>query len=784
LFSPRKIPIVPQTPKTPDSQRTLSTSAPSTPDSELKSQAVGQQECLAPNLARSASSSSFEEDGIVERSTTRRGRRHSISCERIDSCPISPRKVYSAPQTPKDPNDQCTQKPTPAEKNSRAHDSSEEKIRKLERYASSSSFDEDEIAAPRAMARRSRRNLGASGRIDSYVRKRSERAIPKAHCQTSTAEEDFNRSFSSASEDEIQQETMTPEHVKNSLKSSYSKESPIMVPQSPTKRRRPKHCDRANPEDAALTLPLPSGQTSLYEFACRCDWASVRSELQRNPRDAKNVGEDGTTALHLAVMSRANPAIRDGHPDALASLELIEQLILAAPEAAIIRCKLKRYTPLCYACLVTDFDFDMDDAADMVRLLMKHAPHSAFVFTDEGFSALDVHIISYSRLHQEKTEVYSSTGRSSTVVLRTLLKENPSLATPRLYGNRIRGPVELLYRCNLHDFKEASGEEIVSCSKAIDKTKRNAHCSVASSLSGFWAWKWTLILLKATWKMHDDEADELTPFMAVHAAAQLNGCPLAILSLAVDAFPQQVEKRSPLRGQYNLPLHEVCNWVTDDLNVCGDTVVHKRKAKAIELLLNEFPKAARMSNNESASPLQLAIETCTPWDKGLEALVRAFPKALVIPRSLANCSDDSPLAKAVAFHEDDLGSVGSDEEEWAEDALEACEGLYPFLMAGVLSHVPERRYKSPSLDMNEDSKAEYERQLQIKDLESLRAIYGLLRSKPEALTLFVEDEKIRHALDDDSSSEEDIEYFEDNEEEDATEAFEHVVESDDEYESG
>jgi hypothetical protein len=702
---------------------------------------------------------------------------------------VSPRKIPIAPHTPKTPDYQRTQSTsahsTPdSEKNSRANSNSEEKVRKLERYASSSSFDEEEIAAPRSTARRSRRNLGASGRIDSYVKKRSERIIPKTPCQTNSIDEDFNRSFSSASEDEGHPKTMTPEHMKETLKTSYSKESPVMVPQSPTKRRRPKQRDRAHPEDAALDLPIPSEQTSLYEFACRCDWASVHTELQLNPRDAKNVGKDGTTALHLAVMSRANPAMRDGHPDALASLELIEQLILAAPEAAIIRCKVKRYTPLCYACLVTDFDFEMDDAADMIRLLMKHAPHSAFVFTDEGFSALDVHIISYSRLHQEKREIYTSTGRTSTVVLRTLLEENPSLAAPRLYGNRIRGPVELLYRCNLHNFKEASGEEIVSCSKAIEKSKRNSHCSVASSLSGFWAWKWTLILLKSTWKLHENEADEITPFMAVHAAAQLNGCPLAILSLAVDGFPQQVEKRSPLRGQYNLPLHEVCNWATDDLNVCGDSVVHKRKAKAIELLLHEFPKAARMSNNESATPLQLAIETCTPWDKGLEDLVHAFPKALVIPRSLANYSDDSPLAKAVAFHEDDLGSVGSDEEEWAENALEACEGLYPFLIAGILSHVPERRYKSPTLDMNEDSKKEYERQLRDKDLESLRAIYGLLRAKPEALALFVEDEKIRHALDDDdSSSEECIEYLEDDEEEeDATEAFEHDIDSGDEYE--
>jgi len=158
----------------------------------------------------------------------------------------------------------------------------------------------------------------------------------------------------------------------------------------------------------------------------------------------------------------------------------------------------------------------MEDAEQVVRILLQHAPHSALVFSDDGFSALDIHIISYSRLYQNRQE---STGgrRSSTGVLRALLDGQPSLVQPRLYGTRMRGPVELLYRCNINAFKEASGADL----------RRGSSCSVTSTISDWWAFKWTLVLLRASWSPNNSDDD--APFSAVHAAAQIVACPSPIL---------------------------------------------------------------------------------------------------------------------------------------------------------------------------------------------------------------------------------------------------------------
>jgi hypothetical protein len=308
----------------------------------------------------------------------------------------------------------------------------------------------------------------------------------------------------------------------------------------------------------------------------------------------------------------------------------------------------------------------------------------------------------------------------------------------------VRGPVELLYRCNLNEFKEASGQEIAVFGKS---NKKSSTCSVRSTLSQWWAWKWTLILLEVASQFDADDTaveEEMTSFLAVHAAAQLEGCPVPILALAMDAFPDQVKLRNTRNGLNNCPLHYVCGWVSDALCINGDPVIVKRKRKAISLLLEAFPKAARMTNNLGETPLHLAIETCSSWET-LEDLVRMFPAALTIPRNIENCREDSPLFKAMAYHNDDLGSVGSD--EWEPDAIESIQGMYPFMIAAVLSHVPDRRVNGSIIYDYSKNRDKDGKGLQLKDLESLRSIYGLLRAKPLALELFREDEKNRLLLD-------------------------------------
>jgi hypothetical protein len=68
-------------------------------------------------------------------------------------------------------------------------------------------------------------------------------------------------------------------------------------------------------------------------------------------------------------------------------------------------------------------------------------------------------------------------------------------------------------------------------------------------LSDWWAWKWSLLLLKSA---SISAGQEMIPFNVVHAAARLVGCPLPILALAVSTFPNQVTGRDPTRHIYNV----------------------------------------------------------------------------------------------------------------------------------------------------------------------------------------------------------------------------------------
>lgn len=464
--------------------------------------------------------------------------------------------------------------------------------------------------------------------------------------------------------------------------------------------------DASSEETVEIPTPkLPN--TRLYEYARQCNWKAVSDECILFPRDAKCVEpSDGTTALHLAVMSCINPILRDGSiPDAeMAPLELIEQLVAACPEAGITRCSVKKYTPLIYACLVLDQGYNLQDGVTMVRSLLRHAPHSVYVFTDDGFSALDVHILSYSRFHRDKQDIQED----SMLVLRALLQERPDLAEARSYKNRVRGPLELLYRSNLEHFKDIS--------RLGDFSARPG--SLASP-QDWWAWRWADLLLR----QHNSSSE----FKSLHAAAGLTGCPLPILLIAAQGNPRQLKE--PVNELGNLPLHQVCMWICDSDMIAGDPFVLRRKTAAIESLLQLYPDAAKIKNNMGETPLQLAVESKTPFHGGLEALIRVYEDALSIPRKLRAVDDENDQLLSVDVY-DDNESVDSD---WVDPVL-AVEGMYPFLVAAVVSFIPVSKRK-PSFFSNQ-TPAQHQADLQQRELENLRTIYGLLRARPSVFGLY------------------------------------------------
>jgi hypothetical protein len=98
------------------------------------------------------------------------------------------------------------------------------------------------------------------------------------------------------------------------------------------------------------------------------------------------------------------------------------------------------------------------------------------------------------------------------------------------------------------------------------------------------------------------------------------------------------------------------------------------------------------------------------------------------------------------YHDDDLGSVGFNENEWAEESIVAVDGMYPFQIAAVLSHMPPRRLQQQQSCHPSGPVSNQQQQLQKnRDVSSLTTIYGLLRARPQALAQFVQEEQERNA---------------------------------------
>jgi len=478
-----------------------------------------------------------------------------------------------------------------------------------------------------------------------------------------------------------------------------------------------------SPHSSKNSLGAVTITPSLYRRARKCRWDDVLEQCANDSNGEASVGakfvsgKDGTTALHMAVMSRTGyiqqfkSSERELDP---APLSVLEALLSVNPDAAKETCTLNGYTPLVYACLVCSDTYQVEDAAKMVELFVQYCPEAFQVFTTEGLSALDVHIVSYSHHHKDKEEM-DGLGRTSTAVLRLLLMHgaehanlrlrqkvaksknkkksgddgggesgNKKTATPDENSNTnapvrtktiVEGPIEYLYKCNADAFSKTVMEDIYDSDEGgstwSDITTPIKRQKVVDEVSKWWVWKWAVMILKyGSLKQKRKGAK----FAAVHTAAWQVGCPIPLLTITLYAFPRQVKETLESKdGVENLPIHLVCGWKCPS----DESVVSYRKSQAIARLLEEYPDGAKKRNNKGETPLELALSTSTTWDLGIRRLVRAFPKAIKF----------------------------------------ACptNGLYPFMLAAAAADTHH--------DNDETS----------RDIQAIRTIYGLLRSSPKVL---------------------------------------------------
>ena len=419
----------------------------------------------------------------------------------------------------------------------------------------------------------------------------------------------------------------------------------------------------------------------LYRHGRKCQWEDLTKQLETSSDDISYIyPKDGTNTLHMVVMSRTgyiNTFKKSKRTFAEAPLSLVEKILTLDPDSAKVRCTLNGYTPLTYACLVCTKEYDVEHMAPMIRLFLKHAPDSIDVFTKEGLSPIDVHIVSYSQHHKAKEEIKKGLGHSSTNVLRLLLAHRPELANLRLKGEKVEGPLEYLYRCNTTAFSEAVLNEIYDSDEegtlATNFTLPERRQQVVDAVSKWWIWKWAVMILKyGSWRQKHREAR----FSAVHTAAGQVGCPIPLLSITLYAFPRQVKQTlESIDNVINLPLHTVCSWPChQDYTTSSDAVVSSRKSMAISRIMEEYPDAAKETNSKDETCLELALKTGTTWDHGVRRLVRAYPKAIKIQSRTT--------------------------------------GLYPFMTAAAAA--PKASFRKHAL-------------------KSVRTIYGVLRSNPKVL---------------------------------------------------
>jgi hypothetical protein len=455
----------------------------------------------------------------------------------------------------------------------------------------------------------------------------------------------------------------------------------------------------ARPLDAPLKDAewAKAAQTStLYRHAKEQAWEEVSVDCKTHKDDASYVFPmDGTTALHLAVMSRVGYSFKSEekakHP---APLSLVEELLQVYPDAAKVPCQVNTYTPLAYACLVSGPECCLEEMDEMVRLFLQYSPESTSVYTSGGLSAVDVHIVSYSQVMAGRTDKRMRlSGRTSTVVLRTLLEHDPKLANVRISNDKLGGAIEILYRCNSQAFMKIVAEyetkrrqhNRIMTSETEDKNKR-----VLAKISNWWVWQWTVLILKYGTL---PKKKKWARFFALQAASGLVGCPLPILTLAMAAFPNQIKEVDEMHGtDGNLPLHEVCSWPQQ--SAAEDPVIATRKGMAITALVQRYPNAAFVCNSRGESPLDLALSTGTTWDGGIRKLVRTYPASASI-RSSAT-------------------------------------GLYPFMTAAAVAASSDNA-SDLVLPSSKQSLMTHLKNEAKRDLQTVRTIYGLLRADPDVM---------------------------------------------------
>mmetsp|Transcript_19110 Transcript_19110/g.21860 ORF Transcript_19110/g.21860 Transcript_19110/m.21860 type:complete len:370 (+) Transcript_19110:117-1226(+) len=361
-------------------------------------------------------------------------------------------------------------------------------------------------------------------------------------------------------------------------------------------------------------LTVSAGAVDLYRFAAEKNWIKLLKRVAEKPEECKYIDPASKyTPLHLIVLGRdsSNPAGR---------LSAVQAILSAYPDSAEAQDENDGLTPLHLACMIENDTLEKNEEDNaVVQLILEESPEAIDILSHEGYSPLDIHIISMSRLKKKDGNFRRSRKGNKSPIPNVILK---SLLEEDILGGMAK-PLDLLFECNKMALLQLMADEEAQASTLKLRARRQVRSNGADLASAFpppstiyqifWVWEWILFLLKND---HSHKTAQLQhfkqPFTAVHSACQVKDCPIVMLILTIRAYPHQVRMQDDSNG--NLPLHMVAGWETLDPSSIS------RKSMALSVLVSEYPHASKVRNKAGKTPLSLALETGTSWDSGVRRL--------------------------------------------------------------------------------------------------------------------------------------------------------------------
>lgn len=335
------------------------------------------------------------------------------------------------------------------------------------------------------------------------------------------------------------------------------------------------------------------------------NWTKVMQRASTQPQEAHYVHPDNKfTALHHAVF------LAPGVEPSDARLNSVRALLLANPGAATASCAEHGYTPLAYACLNAD-----NNDHQVIQLLLEMSPDSMGVLSKHGKSPLELHMKSVSK----KMAIDPTATKASIETLQLLLSNGNYNVTKTLETLFCYNSLRILEKLALEEAiaslarLQARRQARASNKKGADASKEGV-LSKSSSLDQFWVWQWALVLLEHEHQRRFSKDETIPPFYPLLVASSIKDCPLPFLMMATRAHPSEISQADTVTG--NLPLHNVAFWDAQD----PDKV--SRKSMALTALGREYPTATKIKNKQGKTPLSLALETGTSWDKGVRCLTQ------------------------------------------------------------------------------------------------------------------------------------------------------------------